>query len=72
MIRIVILALLLGGCQTIIPPRGSEVIEEGGVTEILPPPALPEKTPPLCLVRARLFRGLIGVPCAELAQEIRP
>jgi hypothetical protein len=26
----------------------------------------------LCLVRARLFRGLVAVPCSDLAQEFKP
>ena len=32
----------------------------------------PEKPRALCLVRARLFRGMVAVPCADLAQEFRP
>jgi hypothetical protein len=26
----------------------------------------------VCLVRARLFKGLVGVSCSDLAQEFRP
>jgi hypothetical protein len=63
-------ALLLAGCQTIVAPAGSDVVQRDGVLEITPraEPA-PE---PVCLVRARFFRGLIGVKCSDLAQEIRP
>lgn len=60
------------GCQTtIVPPAGSEVIQNGGVTEIVPR-ADPPPVQAICLVRARLFRGLVGVPCASLAQEFKP
>lgn len=45
----------------------------------VPPPApvveapVVDDTPrALCLVRARLFKGLVAVPCASLAQEFRP
>jgi hypothetical protein len=68
--RAISLALLLAGCQTIIPPAGSDIVQRDGVLEITPrsEPA-PE---PVCLVRARFFRGLVGVNCADIAQEIRP
>lgn len=64
-------ALLLGGCQTtIVPPAGSEVVQRDGAFEITP---RSDPAPaPICLVRARFFRGLVGVPCTSLAQEIRP
>lgn len=67
----VALALILSACQTtVVPPAGSDVTQRDGVLEIRPraDPA-PE---PVCLVRARFFRGLIGVKCSDLAQEIRP
>jgi hypothetical protein len=41
-----------------------------------PPPApvtpIVEAPRALCLVRARLFRGLVAVPCGDLIQEFRP
>lgn len=66
------IAFLLAGCQTtIVPPAGSNVVQRDGVLEITPrdPPASAD---PVCLVRARFFRGLVGVRCSDLAQEIRP
>lgn len=69
---VVQLSIVLAGCQTtIVPPAGSEIRQNGNLTEIIPrvDPPTPE---PICLVRARFFRGLVGVPCAQLAQEVRP
>lgn len=64
-------AFMLAGCQTtIVPPAGSSVIQRDGALEITPRVDPPPE--PVCLVRARFFRGLVGVPCASLAQEIRP
>lgn len=65
-----ILTLTLAACQTmIVPPAGSSVVQRDGAVEITSREAPPE---PVCLVRARLFRGLVGVRCSDLAQEIRP
>ena len=65
-------ALLVGGCQTIVAPDGSRVIERGsGLVEVLPR-VVEEKPAPVCLVRARFFRGMIGVPCDQIAQTISP
>ena len=67
-----ILTLALAGCQTtVIPPAGSSVVQRDGVLEITPR-ADPPPADPVCLVRARFFRGLVGVRCSDLAQEIRP
>ena len=67
-----ILTLVLAGCQTtVIPPAGSSVVQRDGVLEITPR-ADPAPVEPVCLVRARFFRGLVGVRCSDLAQEIRP
>lgn len=63
------LALVLTGCQTIVPPAGSDIVQRDGVLEITPREVAPE---PVCLVRARFFRGLVGVKCADIAQQIRP
>lgn len=66
------LALVAGGCQTtVVPPAGSNIVQRDGVLEITPR-SDPEPAPAVCLVRARFFRGLVGVRCADLAQEIRP
>jgi hypothetical protein len=62
-------ALLLSGCQTIVTPRGSDVVQRDGVLEVTEPPA---PAPAICLVRARFFRGMVGVPCESIAREIRP
>lgn len=45
-----------------------------GSIQIPPQPVIVEAPKPeaVCLVRARLFKGLVGVPCATLAQEFRP
>lgn len=55
-----IVSFLLAGCSGSIqiPPQPTVV-------------TVPDDRP-VCLVRARLFKGLVGVPCATLAQEFRP
>jgi hypothetical protein len=59
-----LLALALAGCaatfQAPPPPVIAPVQEEA------------DQPRPLCLVRARLFQGLVQVPCGSLAQEFRP
>ena len=68
-----IFTLFLAGCQTtVIPPAGSSIVQRDGALEITPreDPAPPAE--PVCLVRARFFRGLVGVRCSDLAQQIRP
>jgi hypothetical protein len=65
-----LLALILAGCQPIVPPAGSDIVQRDGVIEITP--RAEPASEPVCLVRARFFRGLVGVKCADLAQEIRP
>ena len=35
-------------------------------------PVADDRPRAICLVRARLFKGLVGVPCADLAQEFKP
>ena len=58
-----LLCLVLCGCSAAvqIPP-----------TPVVVAPAVDDSPRAICLVRARLFRGLVGVPCADLAQEFKP
>lgn len=60
--RLLIVGLLLSGCSGSIQIPPQPTIVEAPV----------EKSEAVCLVRARLFKGLVGVPCATLAQEFRP
>lgn len=61
-IQLLIVGFLLAGCSGSIqiPPQPQPVVVQNDT-----PPAV-------CLVRARLFKGLVGVPCSNLAQEFRP
>lgn len=55
----------LSGCSATFeaPPR----------PQIIEAPAPADDQPrALCLVRARLFKGLVAVRCSDLAQEFRP
>lgn len=82
----VMLAIVLSGCvaelgdlkTTVIDEptadhEGLEVIEgpEGEVIEHLPPLGDHEHEP-MCLVRAKHFRGLVRISCDRIAEEVSP
>ena len=62
-VQLLIVGLLLSGCSGSIqiPPQPTVVAAP-----------VDDRPRAICLVRARLFKGLVGVPCADLAQEFRP
>ena len=59
-----LLCLVLCGCSAAvqIPPQPA----------VIAAPVEDDHPRAICLVRARLFKGLVGVPCADLAQEFKP
>jgi hypothetical protein len=75
--------LALAGCRGLIeiPPQppavvaapagGAEVVQAGGGTEIIEPPATADERA-WCFARAQLYRGMAPVRCADLARLIRP
>ena len=59
-----LLCLVLCGCSAAVQIPSTPVV--------VAPANVDDSPRAICLVRARLFRGLVGVPCANLAQEFRP
>jgi hypothetical protein len=48
------------------PQDQPEIVQVGSTTEVIEPPKA------MCFARAAHFQGLVGVPCADIAQQTRP